>query len=98
MFARAEGTRTLHLVRGGKFSDAEMRAIDVAYRGNAFVRCPLDEKPLLTTTWGDPPRKMVYFVCRACSRIGAVSYESSDPNVAGTPARESRPSRPPPAR
>ena len=91
-------TRTLHVVRGGKFSDAEMQSIDVAYRGKGFARCPLDEKPLLTTTWGDTPRKMVYFVCRACSRIGAVAYESSDPNVPGTPARESRPSRPPPAR
>jgi len=85
-------------VGGGKFVEAEMVAIDVDYREKGLARCPLDMKPLLTTTWGDTPRRMVYFVCRACSRIGAISYESTDPTVPGIPARGSRPSRPPPAR
>lgn len=82
-------------MRGGRFSDAEMTSIDAAWRAKALPRCPLDEKPLLTTTWGDARRKMVYFVCRACGRIGAVAYESADPTVPGIIARESRPSRPP---
>lgn len=85
-------------MRGGRFAEVEMQAIDVAWREQGHARCPLDMKPLLTTTWGDTPRRMVYFVCRACSRIGAIAYESTDPTVPGIIARESRPSRPPPAR
>lgn len=73
-----------------------MIAIDASWRAKVLTRCPLDEKPLLTTTWGDARRTMVYFVCRACGRIGAIAYESADPNVPGLIARESRPSRPPP--
>lgn len=82
-------------MRGGRFSEEEMKIIDAAHRAQSLIRCPLDEKPLLTTTWGDARRKMTYFVCRACGRIGAVSYESADPTVPGVIARESRPSRPP---
>ena len=81
-------------MRGGKFSDAEMTSIDAAWRAKTLARCPIDLKPVLTAPWG----KMVYFVCRACGRIGAVSYESADPSVPGVIAHQSRPSRPPPPR
>jgi hypothetical protein len=30
---------------------------------------------------------MIYFVCRNCTRIGAVAYESDDSAVAGMPAK-----------
>jgi hypothetical protein len=86
-------------VAGARFSVEEMQTIDVAYRVKGLARCPLDEKPLLTTTWPDRRMKMVYFVCRACSRIGAVGYQSADPNVPGLVATGPRySSRPPPQR
>lgn len=84
---------------GARFSVEEMQAIDIAYRSKGLARCPLDEKPLLTTTWPDRRMKMVYFVCRACSRIGAVGYQSADPTVPGLVATGPRySSRPPPER
>jgi hypothetical protein len=98
-FARSLASRArLRVVGGGRFSAREMRAIDVAHRTKDIARCPLDEKPLLTTTWGDTPKRMVYFVCRACSRIGAIAYESTDPSVPGIIAIETRPSKPPSSR
>lgn len=75
-----------------------MQQIDVAFRGKGMARCPLDEKPLLTTTWPDRRMRMVYFVCRACSRIGAIGYEHDDPNVPGVVATGPSPSSRPPSR
>ena len=84
-------------MRGGNFTDAELRAIDIVYRAAGVPRCPHDEKPLVSTTWTDRNHRMVYFVCRACSRIGAIGYEGNDPSVPGRPAtRSSASSRPPP--
>ncbi len=84
---------------GARFTAEELRAIDVAHREKDVARCPLDEKPLLTTTWSDRRMRMVYFLCRACSRIGAIAYESTDPKIPGIIARGSQPSsRPPPTR
>ena len=44
------------------------------------ARCPFDEKPLVTTAWNGGTVKMVYFLCRACARIGAIGYASDDPS------------------
>ncbi|GAC1518446.1 MAG: hypothetical protein NVS3B10_20400 [Polyangiales bacterium] len=85
--------------QGGTFTREELEAIDRVHRAGGVLRCPEDDKPLVTTAWRNPKRRMVYFVCRACGRIGAVAYESDDPSVPGTVAGRSRPtSRPPPSR
>ena len=78
---------------GGNFTAAQLEAIDVAHRAGAgSARCPHDHKPLVTTTWNGGRGRMVYFLCRMCARIGAISYESVDPSVPGRVATPSRPS------
>ena len=83
----------------GRFTHAHLESIDVAYRDAGRARCPLDDKPLVTTTWPGKVVRMVYFLCRECGRIGAIGYEGSDPSIAGQVARPSGgSSRPPPSR
>lgn len=79
------------------FRPTDLQEIDEAYRAGGSARCPRDAKPLVTTTWGNEERTTVYFLCRACSRIGAITYATSDksiPGIIGRPPRNS--SRPPP--
>lgn len=76
-------------MRARTFVESELVLIDQAYRSGATVRCPADEKPLLSSTWQTKASRMVYFVCRACGRLGAVGYLSDDPNVPGQIARAS---------
>ena len=73
---------------GGSFNTRDLEAIDVAHRAGT-ARCPHDDKPLVITAWANGKRRMVYFLCRECTRVGAVAYESDDPNVPGRPARRS---------
>ena len=82
-------------MRSRNFLEAELVLIDRAYRAGETVRCPEDSKPLVSSTWQTRASKMVYFVCRACGRLGAVGYESADPSVPGQIARASRVSEPP---
>jgi hypothetical protein len=74
---------------GGSFSTIDLERIDVAHRAGAATRCPHDDKPLVITSWQNGKRRMVYFLCRECTRVGAIGYESDDPNVPGRPARRS---------
>lgn len=82
---------------GGNFSEADLAAIDASHRSGHGARCPFDEKPLVTTAWNGGAVKMVYFLCRACARIGAIGYASDDPTVPGRIARPPRPSSRPPS-
>jgi len=72
-----------------RFSNNELAQIDAAWRKDKAARCPLDDKPLLTTTWSARAHVMVYFVCRNCTRIGAVAYDRDDEAVAGVIAKSS---------
>ena len=84
---------------GGNFSEVDLAAIDVSHREGHGARCPIDAKPLVTTSWNGGAVKMVSFLCRACARIGAIGYATDDPKVPGHIARPPRPSsRPPSAR
>jgi hypothetical protein len=79
-----------------RFDDHDLAEIDAAVRTGVMPRCPHDQKPLLSTTW-EGPLRMVYFVCRACNRIGAIGYDRAHPNGPGIAAIGSRrSSRPPP--
>jgi hypothetical protein len=79
-----------------RFDDPDLAYIDAAYREGRLPRCPHDEKPLVHTTW-EGPLRMVYFVCRACGRIGAIGYDRASPGAPGIAAIGSRrSSRPPP--
>ncbi len=69
------------------FADGDLIAIDVEYRASNSARCPHDEKPLVATSWKNGAQRMVYFLCRECTRVGAIAYDSDDPNVPGKPAR-----------
>jgi hypothetical protein len=80
-----------------RFDDDDLAKIDDAYRRGATPRCPHDEKPLVHTTW-EGPLRMVYFVCRACGRIGAIGYDKTQPGAAGVAAVGSRRSSKPPPR
>lgn len=71
------------------FQEVDLVAIDVAHRAGKPTRCPHDDKPLVVTAWKNGSRRMVYFLCRECTRIGAIAYESDDPEVPGKPARRS---------
>jgi hypothetical protein len=84
-------------LRGGNFSEADLAAIDISHRGGRGARCPIDQKPLVTTAWNGGTVKMVYFLCRACARIGAIGYDSDDPKVPGHIARPPSPSSRPPS-
>lgn len=83
---------------GGNFSEVDLAAIDASHRGGQGARCPIDAKPLVTTAWhAGGSVKMVYFLCRACGRIGAIGYASDDPHEPGRIARPPRPSSRPPS-
>ena len=76
---------------GGSFAPNDLERIDVAHRAGGNARCPHDDKPLVVTAWANGKHRMVYFLCRECTRVGAIAYESDDPNVPGRPARRSGP-------
>lgn len=79
-----------------RFDERDLAEIDAAYRAGLLPRCPHDQKPLLHTAW-EGPLRMVYFVCRECSRIGAIGYDRASPHGPGIAAiGSSRTSRPPP--
>jgi hypothetical protein len=84
------------MTRRRLFDDRDLTAIDADYRGGRTVRCPHDDKPLLSSVWKSGATRMVYFVCRACGRLGAVGYHTEDPAVPGTLAHASRASDRPP--
>lgn len=84
------------MTRRRLFDDRDLASIDADFRNGRTVRCPHDDKPLVNSTWKASGTRMVYFVCRACGRLGAVGYSSEDPTIPGTFARASRPSDPPP--
>lgn len=86
---------TMRFVAGLRYTEQELAVIDQGYRGG-LARCPLDDKPLLTTAWPDRTLRMVYFVCRQCSRIGAIAYPVDRPEGPGFIARQSRRSSRPP--
>lgn len=79
-----------------RFDDADLAVIDLAYRAGQTPRCPHDEKPLVHTAW-EGPLRMVYFVCRACGRIGAIGYDREHPGPGVAAVGSRRSSRPPPS-
>lgn len=86
---------TMRFVSGLRYTEQELVVVDAGYR-RGLARCPIDEKPLLTTAWPDRTLRMVYFVCRQCSRIGAIAYPIDKPDGPGLIARQSRRSSRPP--
>ncbi len=79
----------MRLVAGLRFTDEQLTVIDVGHRVRGLARCPVDEKPLLTTAWPDRTMRMVYFVCRECTRIGAIAYANDRPDAPGIIATQS---------